>query len=105
MTSHLNAILRDQQTAFKLNLSFGFILRNQETGDLRYYHASANNHLALPAPFIIRLEAELQQVREALNDWDVLEWVRHERDNSKWVVEQITNVTFFVNNLRGHPIG
>ena len=67
VSRYLNAIFRDQQTTFKLNLSFGFLLRNQETGGLRYYHASANNHLAFPAPFIIRQETDLQQVKDALN--------------------------------------
>ena len=36
---------------------------------------------------------------------DVLEWVRQRRPNFKWVVEQVTNITFFVTKLRGHPIG
>ena len=33
-------LYRQQTTAFKINLSFGFILRNIETGVLRYYHHS-----------------------------------------------------------------
>jgi hypothetical protein len=36
-------IFRQQTTAFKINPSFGFILRNVETGELRYYHSSQNN--------------------------------------------------------------
>jgi hypothetical protein len=36
-------IFKQQTTAFKINLSFGFILRNVETGELRYYHSSQNN--------------------------------------------------------------
>ena len=36
-------LYRQQTTAFKINLSFGFILRNIETGVLRYYHRSQNN--------------------------------------------------------------
>ena len=102
---HLSTIFHEQHTVFKVNLSFAFILRNNETGQLRYYHASRNNHLVFPAPFLIAREVELQQVREALNNLDILEWARQQRDNSKWVVEQITNVTFFVTKLRGHPIG
>ena len=35
---------------------------------------------------------------------DVLEWVRQQRPNSKWVVERVTNSTFFVTKLRGHLI-
>ena len=36
----VRSLFRQQSTAFKINLSFGFILRNIETGVLRYYHAS-----------------------------------------------------------------
>ena len=103
--THLNDIFRDQRTVFKLNLSFVLLLKNQETGESSYYHASANNHLAFLEPFVIAREADLQQVREALNNVDVLEWARQQCDNSKWVVEEITNITFYVNKLHGHPIG
>jgi hypothetical protein len=33
-------LYKQQITAFKINLSFGFILRHIQTGVLRYYHAS-----------------------------------------------------------------
>ena len=33
-------IMRDQQTRFKLNYSFGYVLRNIDTDELRYYHPS-----------------------------------------------------------------
>ena len=90
---------------FKLNVSFGFILRNNETGALQYYYASRNNEQVFEAPFQITTAADIQQVREALLNLDGLEWVRHRHPNSKWVVEQVTNITFFVTKLRGHPIG
>ena len=34
-----------------------------------------------------------------------MEWVRQRRPNSKWVVDTVTNVTFFITKIRGHPIG
>ena len=105
LITHLNNIFTDQSTVFKLNVSFGFILRNNETGALQYYYASRNNEQVFEAPFQIITAADLQQVREALLNLDVLEWVRQRRPNSKWVVEQVTNITFFVTKLRGHPIG
>ena len=40
-----------------------------------------------------------------MENLDVLEWVRQRHPNSKWVVEQVTNVTFFITKLRGHPTG
>ena len=105
LITHLNNIFTDQSMVFKPNVSFGFILRNNETGALQYYYASRNNEQVFEEPFQINTAADPQQVREALLNLDVLEWVRQRRPNSKWVVEQVTNITFFVTKLRGHPIG
>ena len=55
--------------------------------------------------FQITTAADLPQVREALKNLDVMEWVRQRRPNSKWVVDTVTNVTFFITKIRGHPIG
>ena len=90
---------------YKLNVSFGFILRNNETGELQYYYASRNNNHLFESPFQIATAPDLQQVRDALRDIDVLEWERQQRPNSKWVVEKVTNITFFITKVRGHPIG
>ena len=105
LLQHLNEIFTDQTTVFKLNVSFGFILRNNETGSLQYYYASRNNNHLFDTPFQIATAADLQQVRQTLHDTDILEYVRQQRPNSKWVVEQVTNATFFVTKLRDHAIG
>ena len=60
---------------FKLNVSFGFILRNKETGALQYYYASRNNEQVFEEPFQITTPADFQQVHEALLNLNVLEWV------------------------------
>ena len=36
-------IFRQQMSAFRINVSFGFILRNVKTGELCYHHSSQNN--------------------------------------------------------------
>ena len=90
---------------FKLNVSFGFILRNNETGELQYYYASPNNEQVFEEPFQITTSADLPQVREALQNLDVLEWVRQRHPNSKWIVDVVTNITFFITKIRGHHIG
>ena len=105
VVQHLDEIFTDQSTVFKLNVSFGFILRNNETGALQYYYASRNNDQVFEEPFQITTAADLPHVREALQNLDVLEWVRQRRPNSKWVVQQVTNITFFITKIRGHPIG
>ena len=53
LREQLSRIFADQTTVFKINLSFGFILRNTETRALQYQHPSANNNLVLEQPFLI----------------------------------------------------
>ena len=43
LITHQDNNFTDQSTVFKLNVSFGFNLRNNETGALQYYYAPRNN--------------------------------------------------------------
>ena len=54
-------IMRDQQTRFKLNYSFGYVLRNIDTDELRYYHPSSNNAQVLDAAVTISNSNELEE--------------------------------------------
>ena len=80
---HPDEIFTDQSTVFQLNVSFGFILRNNETGQLQYYYASRNNDQVFEEPFQISAAADLQSVHQAPQNLDVLEWVRQRRPNLK----------------------
>ena len=59
-------IFRQQTTAFKINLSFGFILRIVDTGELRYYHSSQNNSRLFDVPHLIRTEEDLEKFLDEL---------------------------------------
>jgi hypothetical protein len=104
-TEMVHQIFREQITAFKINLSFGFILRNIETGELRYYHSSQNNARFVDVPHLIRTEEDLEKCLEELSRHDILEYIRQQRADTKWVVHLLTNVTFYLNKLIQHPIG
>ena len=38
----LSRIFQEQTTAFKVNVSYGFILKHKTTGRFKYYHSSCN---------------------------------------------------------------
>ena len=104
-STYVEHIFEDQTTVFKLNLPFGFVLFNNDTEQMQYHHSSANNNRVFDSPFQIRNRQDLDQVRAALENLDVFEWARQQRPNSKRVVMDITNATFYVTKLRDHPIG
>ena len=101
-------LLFDQQTtaAFKVNVSFGFVLREKENDRLRYYHSSNNccgRYLEEPA--LITNRADFDSFLERIREPDILQWAIAQRPNSDWVCELVTNATFFLNKIVDHPIG
>ena len=100
--SSLMEIFQEQTLAFKLNVSYGFILRNNITKELRYWHSSQNNGRVFERPPLIQTREDFESALEQLNQEDVLEWAIQHRPNSKWVVDIVTNLTVFVNKIPKH---
>ena len=100
-------LLFDQQTtAFKLNCSFGFVLKAKENDRLRYYHSSNNccgRYLEEPA--LITNRGDFDRFLARIQESDILQWAIAQRPNSDWVCELVTNATFFLNKIVDHPIG
>ena len=82
-------IMKNQENRFKINYGFGFVLKNIETGEFRYYHAS-NNSLMLDAAVLISNEAELNEFLAQIADEEFLDSVS--RADTKWRLYQITNL-------------
>ena len=66
MERRLRAIFERQRWSFKINLSYGFILRNIDTGEPGYFHDSSNNHRFFDMPHIITDEADMEGFTEAV---------------------------------------
>ena len=100
-------LLFDQQTtAFKINCSFGFVLREKENGRLRYYHSSNNCcGRILEEPSLITNRDDFDRFLARIQESDILQWAVAQRPNSDWVCELVTNATFFLNRIIHHPIG
>ena len=102
----LRQLFEEQTTSFKLNLSFGFILKQKVTGRLRYYHSSNNCcGRLLEEPSLITNRGDFDRFLERIREPDILQWAIAQRPNSDWVCEHVTNATFFLNRIVQHPIG
>ena len=72
LREQLMEMFRSHVNRFKINVSFGFILRNIENGELRYYHSSHNLGHLLEAPHLINNEADFEVFLEAIIKDDIL---------------------------------
>ena len=88
------SIMRYRKNRFKINYGFGYVLRDVDTKEFRYYHVS-NNNLMLDTAMLISTESELISWLKNLTEQDFLANIT--RPDTKWRIARITNVTFFVN--------
>ena len=102
----LFALFDQQKTAFKVNASYGFVLKEKQSGRLRYYHSSSNCcGRLLEEPSLIANRDDFDRFLARIAESDILQWAITQRPNSDWVCEHVTNVTFFINRIAQHPIG
>ena len=84
-------IFQHQTNAFKINLSFSFILQHRETGEFRYHYASNNNQL-LNTSRLIRNQQDLNNLLNFLVSQDFPSHLKDQRPNTKWVIERIVSL-------------
>ena len=99
----LKDIFLRQTNAFKINLSFSFILQHRETGEFRYHYASNNNQL-LASPHLIRNQQDLDNRLEFLASQDFPSHLKDQRPNTKWVIERIVSLRVHL-VMTTYPLG
>ena len=105
INAQLRQLFVNQKHMFRINLSFGMIMRHKETGDLRYWHASHGADRLMDQPPMIRNAADFEQFLDDLEMEDILEWAWHQRPNSKWTVDLVTNCDVYIDKITHRLIG
>ena len=103
MQTVMKEIYHHQSHAFKINLSFSFILQHRETLEYRYFYAS-NNEQLLNSPRLIRNQQDLQNLLNHLAAKDFPSLLKEQRPNTKWVIERIVNLRIHL-VITTYPIG
>ena len=99
----LENIFGHQTNAFKINLSFSFILQHRETGEYRYFYAS-NNRQILKSPKLIRNQQDLDNLLDFLASQDFPFHLKDQRPNTKWVIERIVSLRIHL-VMTTYPLG
>ena len=91
-------------SAAKVNLPFGFILKIIEDGGFRYFYALENNTLLDPTKLVWTRD-DLSKLKDILNKLDVIELRSREILILKWRFYKLTNSTVFAVLLKNVPMG
>ena len=100
--SEIRAKLQDTITHYtsklKINVAFGFILRNIITDELKFFHPS-NNTMLFETPRLLKTPADYRKLIEDVEQEDAFEYARIQRPSTKWTVERIICVRFDIYKL------
>ena len=83
----------------KVNVAFGFILRDRTTDELKFYHPS-NNTMLFPNPRLLETHSDFKQFAEDIEEQDAFEYARKHRPSTKWTIERVICVRFDIYKLR-----
>ena len=100
----LDHCFNELKRAAKVNLAFGFFLKNIEDGGFRYFYAHENNTL-LDRSKRVCTHDDLAKFKYFLTKTDVIWYYGRERMNTKWRFYKLTNLTVFAALLKDVPMG
>ena len=100
----LDLVFKGLKCAAKINLAFGFVLRNFEDGSCRYFYAHENNTVMERLKLICTPE-DFTNLEEKLLKMDFVDLCTRERANTKWKFYKLTNLTVFAALLKEVPMG
>ena len=100
----LDLVFNDLKCAAKVNLAFGFVLKNVEDGSWRYFYAHEKNTLLERSKLVCTSE-DITNLKEKLQKMDIVDLCTRERANTKWKFYKMTNLTVFAAILEDVPMG
>ena len=100
----LDLVFNVLKCAAKVNLAFGFLLKNVEDGSCKCFYAHENNTLMERSKFVCTPD-DIINLKEKLEKLDIVDLCTRERANTKWKFNKLTNLTVFVALLKDVPMG
>ena len=101
--THANEVYDRQQSAFRVNLEFGLILVNTDSGEYRYFTPYSNESL-FDHPIYVSRRQDLHRLRLRLQGLNITDLILRQRPNTKWKPVIVTNVRFTLYSL-DYPLG
>ena len=103
LNDKLDYVLKELKCAAKVNLAFGFILRNFEDGIYRYFYATENNAIKEKSNLVCT-QADMTNLKDRSQKMDIVDVCTRERANTKWKFYKLTNSTIFAPLLKDVPM-
>ena len=104
LNDKLDYVFKALKCAAKVNIAFGFVLKNIEDGMCRNFYAHENNTIMEKSKLVCTPD-DIVDLKEKLQKMDIIDLCTRERANTKWKFYKLTNVTVFAALLKDIPMG
>ena len=104
LNDKLDYVFKELKCAAKINIEFGFVLKNIEDGMCRYFYAHENNTI-LEKSKLVCTPDDIVNLKEKLQKMVIIDLCTRERANTKWKFYTLTNLTIFAALLKVIPMG
>ena len=92
----------NRKYSYKINVAFGFILRNHRTQELRFFHPS-NNSMLYDLPMSVKNRKDIQKMLDDLENEDARAYAMAHRPSTEWRMEKIVCVRFDLYKMISTP--
>ena len=98
LNNKLDYVLKELTYAAKVNLAFGFVLKNSEDGMRKYFYAHENNTI-METTKLVCTQADITNLISKRQKMDIVDICTRERANTNWKFYKFTNLAIicFVN--------
>ena len=79
----MDLVFKGLERAAKVNLAFGFVLKNVEDGSCRFFYAHENNTVMERTKQVCTPD-DITNLKEKLHKMDIVDLCTRERANTKW---------------------
>ena len=98
IVAKLREILANYTRNIKINVAFGFILRERLTDELKFFHPS-NNTMLFETPKLIQNADDRKKLEDDVEQQDAFEYARLQKPSTKWTVDRIICIRFDIYRL------
>ena len=99
----MKEVFEKLNSAAKVNLALGFILRNVNTDEYRYFYAHEKNTVFAKSHLLCS-KGDLVSLQDRTEKMDLLETCAQELENTNWRFALTTNLTIFCALLKTIPM-
>ena len=103
LNDKLDYVLKELTCAAKVNLAFGFVLKNIEDGMCRYFYAHEDNTIREKNKLVCT-RADMSNLKDRMQKKDIVDLCTQERANKKWKFYKLANLTIFASLLKYVPM-